>query len=315
MLYPNRKLPQFLDRNIVPADRVAANPLLAELVKEGNRSILAKDTSDNYRFSGNPRNASAVAEALDRLADDPKYRSLAHSQRQAVLELYESVALHIAFTGRSGSMYGYEGLGCIYWHMVSKLLLAVQECYLNARRKRASSSATRSLAQLYYRVRQGLSFNKTAEGYGAFPLDPYSHTPAHCGAQQPGMSGQVKEEILTRWGELGISVHDGIISFEPLLLRPGEFLAAPTAWSFVEQSGKRRELTLPAKSLGFTVCQTPVVMILGHEPQITVRFADGRNETIAGSSLTEAISRSVSTRAGVIDLIEVVVEETSLLSI
>ena len=31
------------------------------------------------------------------------------------------------YTGRSGAMYGYEGLGCIYWHMVAKLLLAVQE--------------------------------------------------------------------------------------------------------------------------------------------------------------------------------------------
>ena len=34
---------------------------------------------------------------------------------------------HTRFTGRSGTFYGYEGLGCIYWHMVSKLLLATQE--------------------------------------------------------------------------------------------------------------------------------------------------------------------------------------------
>jgi hypothetical protein len=40
---------------------------------------------------------------------------------------YERVLQHHAFTGRSGTMFGYEGLGCIYWHMVAKLLLAVQE--------------------------------------------------------------------------------------------------------------------------------------------------------------------------------------------
>ena len=33
------------------------------------------------------------------------------------------------FTGRSGSFFAYEGLGSIYWHMVSKLLLAVRSAY------------------------------------------------------------------------------------------------------------------------------------------------------------------------------------------
>ena len=36
---------------------------------------------------------------------------------------------------------------------------------------------------------------KTVRSYGAFPSDPYSHTPAHAGAQQPGMTGQVKEDF------------------------------------------------------------------------------------------------------------------------
>ena len=31
-------------------------------------------------------------------------------------------------------------------------------------------------------------------------------TPDHSGAQQPGMTGQVKEEIITRFGELGFSL-------------------------------------------------------------------------------------------------------------
>ena len=37
--------------------------------------------------------------------------------------------------------------------------------------------------------------NKTPEEYGAFPFDAYSHTPYNSGAKQPGMTGQVKEEI------------------------------------------------------------------------------------------------------------------------
>ncbi len=31
------------------------------------------------------------------------------------------------FTGRSSTMYAYEGIGSIYWHMVAKLLVAIQE--------------------------------------------------------------------------------------------------------------------------------------------------------------------------------------------
>ena len=63
-----------------------------------------------------------------------------------------------------------------------------------------------------------LGFNKTAEAFGAFPRDPYSHA----GAQQPGMTGSVKEEILTRLGELGVEVKAGRLPFEPTLLAASE---------------------------------------------------------------------------------------------
>ena len=96
--------------------------------------------------------------------------------------------------------------GSIYWHMVSKLLLAAQECYRQAVETGAQPAVTAALAAAYYDIRQGLGFNKSPADYGAFPTDPYSHTPMGGGARQPGMTGQVKEEILTRFGELGVSV-------------------------------------------------------------------------------------------------------------
>ena len=60
--------------------------------------------------------------------------------RQAVLDVFEVVFDHRSFTGRSGTMYGYEGLGSVYWHMVAKLLLAVQEVTLRAAARRAARS-------------------------------------------------------------------------------------------------------------------------------------------------------------------------------
>ena len=56
----------------------------------------------------------------------------------------------------------------------------------------------------YFEINAGIGAHKSPELYGAFPTDPYSHTPGGKGAQQPGMTGQVKEDILCRFGELGV---------------------------------------------------------------------------------------------------------------
>ena len=120
---------------------------------------------------------------------------------------------HQNYTGRSGTMYGYEGIGSIYWHMVSKLLLATQELYFKAVKINEDINTLKNLGGLYYKIRSGLSSDKTPKQYGAFPYDPYSHTPFKRGAQQPGMTGQVKEELITRMGELGCIINNGKLNW------------------------------------------------------------------------------------------------------
>lgn len=116
-------------------------------------------------------------------------------------------------------MFAYEGLGCIYWHMVAKLLLAVQESVFDAWDAGGDGAPELPALIAHYRaVRDGLGYRKRVGEYGAFPFDPYSHTAGEGGAQQPGMTGQVKEEILTRWGELGLRFERGQIRFDPVLL-------------------------------------------------------------------------------------------------
>ncbi len=107
-----------------------------------------------------------------------------------------------------------------------------------------------ALVSLYYRVREGIGFNKTPAEYGAFPTDPYSHTPKHIGAQQPGMTGQVKEEILTRFAELGVRVHDGAVRFDPCLLRACEFIDEPQPFRFLDVDGDWQELTGTGEGAG-----------------------------------------------------------------
>ena len=151
-------------------------------------------------------------------------------------------------------MYGYEGLGCIYWHMVAKLLLAVQEQVFAA----ADSAAPElpALTEHYRRVRDGLGYRKSAAAYGAFPADPYSHTAAEGGAQQPGMTGQVKEEILTRWGELGLRMKQGRVCFDPVLLDPME-VPIPVSYTHLDvykRQGKHFNAKGEAIRLQCTLC-------------------------------------------------------------
>ncbi|MBD3336666.1 MAG: hypothetical protein GF355_14230, partial [Candidatus Eisenbacteria bacterium] len=198
MLYPERDLPGFLARNVIPDEAITAIPLLSGLLASGNRSLLDRDAFGVARFHGDIRRAQDVDAVLDDLAAQPAWSEAVARDRAATLDLFETVFKHRSFLGRSGVMYGYEGIGCIYWHMVAKLLLAVQETLVGAERDELPEAVRRGLAEMYFRVQSGLGHRKTVEEFGAFPTDPYSHTPAGGGAKQPGMTGQVKEEILSR---------------------------------------------------------------------------------------------------------------------
>ena len=62
-----------------------------------------------------------------------------------IISLFEKVFHHDTFTGRLGTFFAYEGLGSIYWHMVSKLLLAAQEnCLLAFDQKVQPENTSRS---------------------------------------------------------------------------------------------------------------------------------------------------------------------------
>ena len=209
-------------------------------------------------------------------------------------------------------MYGYEGLGCIYWHMVSKLLLAVQENVFSALDQQSRSMAE-ALADSYYLVRGGLSSDKTPTEYGAFPTDPYSHTTMHSGAQQPGMTGQVKEEILTRLGELGVMVRNGEIQFQPFLIRRREFLQQPTEFDYFDVTGKQQTLSLETGCLAFTLSQVPVVYRLTDEAfAITLEKSSGLIETVEEDSLDAIISAKLFQRTGEIAKIEVSIPESQV---
>ena len=227
------------------------------------------------------------------------------AERTFVLDLFEAMFDHRSYTGRSGTFYGYEGLGSIYWHMVSKLLLAVNETYFWAVERGTSDEVLAELAEIYYDIRAGIGSHKNPAVYGAFPTDPYSHTPGNAGAQQPGMTGQVKEDILARWGELGVTVDDGQIVFHPVLLRKAEFLTEPTTFAYFDVTGEPNSLALEGDSLAFTYCQVPVVYRLSDTPSITITDVDGTTTAQEGLALDAATSAMLFERLGKVAKLEV----------
>jgi hypothetical protein len=305
LLYPDRRLPGFLEKNVIPEPALAAAPLLARLAASGDERVVLRDAAGRLRFHGSLHNAEACAGALRALHASGDLPGIDEAAIAAVLEVYEAVFHHRAFTGRSGTMFAYEGLGSIYWHMVGKLLLAVQERYLDAAEAGRPAALLERLAAHCRAIRAGMGgAEKSPAAWGAFPLDPYSHSPSHGGARQPGMTGQVKEEILIRLGELGVVIRSGRVSFRPRLLRRAEFLAEPSVFEPIALDGRRLRIDLEPGALAFTLCQVPVVYRLGDGPRLAVLHADGTTHPIAGDTLDAERSAALFQRSGRIGRID-----------
>ena len=311
LLYPNKELKGFLQRNNIPANAVSSSELLTTLVTDGNLQIIKKDVNGDFHFSGNFKNAADLSNGLDNLSQE-KYGSLLKKERQLVLEIFEEVFNHKAFTGRSGTFYGYEGLGSIYWHMVSKLLLAVQECCTNAIHNKENPVLVGQLLEHFYEINAGVGVHKSPSLYGAFPTDPYSHTPWGKGAQQPGMTGQVKEDILSRFGELGVYVTQGKLSFYPCLLRKNEFIKEAKEFQYVSLSKEQKTIQLSQNSLAFTYCQIPVIYQIGKIDSLEIKHTNGTITHSDSLQIDKENSTAIFQRTGNIETITVTVDESLL---
>jgi hypothetical protein len=307
ILYPNKELPRFSDKNNILETDVKKSPLLTALIENNNVQVIEKDCTGQYHFNGSFNNSNSLKKALNELPDE--YKSFIENDSQQVLDIFEKIFNHKAFTGRSGTFFGFEGLGSIYWHMVSKLLLAVQETCLNAIEEKESDVLIGKMFDHYFEIYEGIGVHKSPKLYGAFSTDPYSHTPAGKGAQQPGMTGQVKEDILSRIGELGVFVKDGNIQFNPRLLRGHEFLTESKVFKYFNIDKHLKEIQLEPKSLAFTYCQVPILYKLSSKSGIEVIKTDSTKLSVDNLILDKEVSNQLFNRTGEIEHINVFLKE------
>lgn len=271
MLYPVRTLPRFVDKNIVRNG--ALNGLVERLAEVG---VVVVDDNGGVHFTPDMLNASDLGHALEEAGFDA-------SEQATVQDAYEATFNHHSYTGRSGSFYGYEGIGSIFWHMVGKLLVAVQETCITAREVSDPVTCSR-LAETYLKVRDGLGFRKDPGTYGAIPTDCYSHSPSHSGAQQPWMTGSVKEGVIARFGEIGLRVEEGTLSLASPLIPLDDLF---------DEDGVAT----------FSYCGVPVTIHKGAADTVALKRGGSWSSPAQGTRLDATTSREIFDRTGTIDAV------------
>ena len=303
LLYPDKQRATFVERNNISDELLQPSKLVRQLREDKIGTLVQFDVNGRAHFKADIHNAEELGKVLDRLAENPAYKAMVAEDRDLLLEVHEKVFNHKEFTGRSGTFYGYEGLGSIYWHMVSKLVESVGE--IVEKQKARGDESYETLVKKFHKLKDGIGVHKTPTNYGAIPTDPYSHTPGNKGVQQPGMTGQVKEDILSRYHELGMKVTNGEINFSGGFFTPAEYLNEDSQFDYFDLDGTWKSLDLRKGSLAFTCCQVPIVYEPGDSEQILVAYKDGSEESISGTSLSSEVSKSLFSRAGKIKSVRV----------
>jgi hypothetical protein len=94
ILYPDRPVQDFLEKNRMTPDQVGDLALVAELVQAQDTSLISVDVDGDYHFNGQIRNLKDVNRILDALGRKPRYEELVKSEGARIKALFEAVFHH-----------------------------------------------------------------------------------------------------------------------------------------------------------------------------------------------------------------------------
>ncbi len=263
LLYPKKLTSPFAEKN----------SFTAEIKADGK--IIVGDVNNALHFAPSITTRQQLEQALVR-------SSYSKDECSKLVEIFEATFNHNTFTGRSQVMYKFEGIGCVYWHQNAKFALAVLE---TAIRTHMESKDVAKVYDAYREVTKGFIYRKTPKECSAIPIEPYSHTSFNGTSEQPGMTGQVKESVIMRRGELGVVVNDGCLSFLPYFVAGEEF----------DENGE----------ICFSVCGTSVKYIKNNGMGMKITFADNTVLTCAEEKLPAEISKAIFVRDGSVLSVEI----------
>jgi hypothetical protein len=99
------------------------------------------------------------------------------------------------------------------------------------------------------------------------------------------MTGQVKEDFLSRMRELGIYIENGEIAFRFSMINPNEFLVQKKVFEYFDLKDEKQQIILNEGQLGFTFCQVPVIYTISQEDKIKLTKNDGTWIELAGNTI------------------------------
>ena len=108
----------------------------------------------------------------------------------------------------------------------------------------------------------------------------------------------------SRASEMGVVVEDGAVRFEPRIVRTQEFLDTPATLTYVGLDGELEDVALEAGTMGFTLCQVPVVLHRGGTAGIVVTRGD-ETDRVEGLGLDQTQSAEIFQRTGRISRLDV----------
>ena len=107
------------------------------------------------------------------------------------------------------------------------------------------------------------------------------------------MTGQVKEDILCRFGELGMRVSEGVLCFEPSIMKASEFIQKPQTFQYIDVKQEKQSIALEKNSLAFTVCQVPVIYKKATKGSTIVTFFEGPTKIFDTNALDAKTTKDV----------------------
>jgi len=123
------------------------------------------------------------------------------------------------------------------------------------------------------------------------------------------MTGKVKEDIISRTHEIGITIKSGKITINPSLLKEEEFTKKAETFFYYDLSNTEQKITCNKKSIAFTFCQVPFTYSLSNTNSFIVHTKDDKQMSINGLEFGVSLSQSIFSREDKIKRIEVFLNE------
>ena len=117
------------------------------------------------------------------------------------------------------------------------------------------------------------------------------------------MTGQVKEDILSRFAELGVQIKDSTLSFGLDLFDRDELLESGGEFTYCNVEGEFKTEPVPGGGFAYTLFQVPIIYQAGDSDLIVVTLSDGSEVKFEGTSIDQATSEKLFSRVGEVEKI------------